>query len=88
MGPAVPCPVVPVVAAAMSTITATPTAVPSCAAVLMIPDAVLRQVVATSVPSVVAATDDRPMPSPATPTQTGNSQSLRAAIASARRQPR
>jgi hypothetical protein len=42
-----------------------PTAVPSCAAVLMMPDAPPRQRDSTSVPRLVAATDDSPIPSPA-----------------------
>jgi hypothetical protein len=46
-----------------------PRAVPSRAAVLMIPDAVPRQRGSTSVPSPVAATDERPIPAPAAATR-------------------
>ena len=51
-------------AAATSSSAAIPIAVPTCAVVLMIPAAVPRQVASTSVPSVVAATDDNPIPAP------------------------
>ena len=48
-----------------------PTAVPSWAAVLMIPDAPPRQRGATSVPRPVAATEDSPMPAPAAAAHSG-----------------
>jgi hypothetical protein len=41
-----------------------PRAVPGCAAVLMIPEAVPRAATGTLVPSLVAATEDSPMPAP------------------------
>jgi uncharacterized membrane protein len=52
----------PVVKAATRSSVAMPRAVPSWAAVLMIPEAVLRALTVTLVPSPVAATEDRPMP--------------------------
>jgi hypothetical protein len=63
-GIGVPCPGTPVVTAATSSKAAMPKAVPSCAAVLMIPEAVPRAAAATVVPSPAAATEDRPMPAP------------------------
>ena len=70
--------------AAISSSAATPTAVPTCAAVLMMPEAPPRQRELTSVPRLVAATDDSPMPSPATAAQAGTAHGLRAAGISAR----
>ena len=46
-----------------------PMAVPSWEAVLMMPDAEPRQYVSTSVPRPVVATEDSPMPAPATAAQ-------------------
>lgn len=57
-------------------------AVPSCAAV-MIPDAVPHQESGTAVPSVVAATEDRPSPVPASVTLADRAQLCAAAAASA-----
>ena len=73
----------PVVAAAMSRTTAMPVAVPSWAAVLMIPEAVPRNVYATVVPRVVEATEDRPRPAPAAATDADTAQPCAAAIVSA-----
>src|SRR6266536_640828 len=83
LGAPVPGPGRPVVAAAMSRTTATPAAVPSWAAVLMIPDAVPRNLSATVVPRVVAATEDRPSPAPAAATQVGRAQPCAAPAVSA-----
>ena len=60
-----------------------PRAVPSCAAVLMIPEAVPRAATGTLVPSLVAATEDRPMPAPPAATHTGSAHVLLAAGMSA-----
>ena len=60
-----------------------PSAVPSWAAVLMMPEAPPRQRWATSVPRLVAGTEDTPMPSPATAAHTGTAQADRAAGISA-----
>ena len=70
-GGGVPRAGVPPVAAATRISAAIPRAVPSWAAVLMIPDAPPRHFGATSVPRPVAATDDSPMPAPATTAHTG-----------------
>ena len=82
-GPATPWPVVPVVAAATSSSTAVPIAVPSWAVVLMIPEAVLRNATVTSVPRVVEATADRPRPNPASATQAASATEEAAVPASA-----
>lgn len=71
----------PVLSAATSSRAAVPRTVPSCAAVLMIPEAVPRAATGTLVPSLVAATEDSPMPAPPTATQTGGAQLLPAAKA-------
>lgn len=60
-----------------------PSAVPSWAAVLMMPEAPPRQRWATSVPRLVAGTEDTPMPSPATAAHSGTAQADRAAGISA-----
>jgi hypothetical protein len=60
-----------------------PVAVPSWAVVLMIPEAVPRNVYATLVPRVVEATEDRPRPAPATVTQADPAQPCAAAMVSA-----
>jgi hypothetical protein len=75
-GGPVPAAGTPLVAAATSSRTATPTAVPSCAAVLTMPDAPPRQRGPTSVPRPVAATDDSPMPTPAAAAHSGTVQAL------------
>lgn len=62
---------VPPVAAATRSSVAIPTAVPSWAAVLMMPDAPPRQRGSTSVPRPVAATEDNPMPAPAAAAHSG-----------------
>src|SRR6185437_10325980 len=62
---------IPVLNAATSSNAATPRAVPSWAAVLMTPEAVPRAATGTLVPSLVAATEDRPMPAPPSATQAG-----------------
>lgn len=60
-----------------------PRAVPSCAAVLMIPEAVPRAATGTLVPSLVAATEDKPMPTPPPATHTGSAQVLAAGMSAA-----
>jgi hypothetical protein len=60
-----------------------PTAVPSWAAVLMIPDALPRQRGSTSVPRPVAATEDTPMPAPAAAAQSGTAHARAASRISA-----
>ena len=60
-----------------------PRAVPSCAAVLMIPEAVPRSAAGTLVPSLVAATEDRPIPAPPAATHIGRAHVLLAAGVSA-----
>src|ERR1700733_12041302 len=70
-GGGVPSAGIPLVAAATRSSVAMPTAVPSCAAVLMIPDAPPRQCGATSVPRPVDATADSPMPAPPTAALSG-----------------
>jgi hypothetical protein len=73
----------PVVNVASSSSAAMPTAVPSCAAVLMIPEAVPRTAIGTLVPSLVAATEDSPIPAPPAATHTGSAHALLAAGMSA-----
>jgi hypothetical protein len=65
-GGPVPAAGTPPVAAATSSRTATPTAVPSCAAVLTMPDAPRRHAAHVSA-QAGGATDDSPMPAPAAP---------------------
>ena len=64
------------VAPAISTAAETPSAVPSCAAVFRMPAAAPRCSSGTSVPTVLAATEDRPIPSPDSPAQTGSRMSI------------
>jgi hypothetical protein len=73
----------PVVVAATRSRTAVPMAVPSWAVVLMMPDAEPRQLASTSVPRPVAATEDSPMPVPATAAQAGTASGTDAAGISA-----
>ena len=60
-----------------------PTAVPSWAAVLMIPDALPRQRGSTSVPRPVAATEESPMPAPAAAAHSGTAHACAASGISA-----
>lgn len=70
IGAGVPGPGEPVVTVATRRNTATPMAVPSCAAVLIRPDAVPRSASTVSFPNDVAATDEMPRPRPASAVQT------------------
>ncbi len=77
-GDGVPAAGMPLVAAAMRSRTAMPTAVPSWAVVLIMPDAPPRQRRPTSVPTPVAATEDSPMPIPAPAVHSGTAHQKRA----------